>query len=573
MAAGKMNIAIDMEANCGDLVLSVGRITLGEKNRKKMKNCQLRREQNKKVLHCMNALLNFGGGVIKAEIENEDYSYQKDGLGLDLETSFRNLLSSFTRNFLDFRQQGRYFLIFVKSWSSAIPGLWIASLCTNLYYRDTTSVLVMSASDALKFLKERKESRGKWNSEPRFPPKRAKTDIQEDENVEILAADFFNRKQLTYKEEITFTESTHVEIKDFSTGKFVQRTKEILPKNVSAFAHTEGGYLFIGLNDDKQIIGFKAKKDDLIKLEKEIESSIRELPVHHFCMEKRKINYLCKFLEVYDDGGLCGYVCALKIEQFCCVVFAREPSSWHVKDNCVKQMTAEEWIQQMVDADPISSRHCEEETLQRCMSSPLLHSSPVYKHENWECHLQNCHFSVPSGKMTYAPETLYKELFLQHEGLEELIFKEMDSVSQGTLIFSRSWSLDLGLQENQNVICDALLIVEHSPPILYTFLREPNAELKRYSAQTALTLKQKLVKIGGYNGKVCVPRKVFCLSPENNADLSDNSGLLYPKSYNLTTKTMEDLLRALLIVLLRHRSLSKQFISEIFSLFLDNKYQ
>ncbi|XP_023595447.1 ribonuclease SLFN12 isoform X2 [Trichechus manatus latirostris] len=352
MAAGKMNIAIDMEANCGDLVLSVGRITLGEKNRKKMKNCQLRREQNKKVLHCMNALLNFGGGVIKAEIENEDYSYQKDGLGLDLETSFRNLLSSFTRNFLDFRQQGRYFLIFVKSWSSAIPGLWIASLCTNLYYRDTTSVLVMSASDALKFLKERKESRGKWNSEPRFPPKRAKTDIQEDENVEILAADFFNRKQLTYKEEITFTESTHVEIKDFSTGKFVQRTKEILPKNVSAFAHTEGGYLFIGLNDDKQIIGFKAKKDDLIKLEKEIESSIRELPVHHFCMEKRKINYLCKFLEVYDDGGLCGYVCALKIEQFCCVVFAREPSSWHVKDNCVKQMTAEEWIQQMVDADP-----------------------------------------------------------------------------------------------------------------------------------------------------------------------------------------------------------------------------
>lgn len=45
--------------------------------------------------------LNFGGGVIKVEIENENYSFKIDGIGLDLENFFGNLFSC-VRKYLDF---------------------------------------------------------------------------------------------------------------------------------------------------------------------------------------------------------------------------------------------------------------------------------------------------------------------------------------------------------------------------------------------------------------------------------------------------------------------------------------
>ncbi|XP_007946126.1 schlafen family member 12-like [Orycteropus afer afer] len=575
MAAGKMNISIDLETNYAELVLYVGRITLGEKNRKRMKDCQLRKKQNENVSRAVCALLNSGGGVIKADIENENYGYQKDGIGLDLENSFKIILPSFVHKYLDFMQQGHCFFIFVKSWSSESSGLQIATVNSNLYQRDITSANVMNAVGALEFLKERKQSGGRLCLRPQLCPARARIDVQEESNVETLAADFFNRQQLVYKEKLTFTESTHVEIKYFSTEKLLQRIKESLPQYVSAFANTEGGYLFIGLNDDNQeIIGFKTETSNLSKLEKDIEKSIRNLPTHHFCVEEREINYSCKFLEVYDDGSLCGYVCALKVEPFCCVVFAKKPDSWHVKDNQVEQLTTKEWIQFMVDADPNSFRCYEEMCLQGPTSSSSPRRWPVLKHKNLRSQQLSCQSPVPSKRMTYTPETLYKELFSRHEGLAQLISKEMGFVGEGTLIFSRSWSLDLGLEENQNVICDALLIAQNSPPVLYTFLRKLDEKIQGYSTQTALTLKQKLVKIGGYTGKVCVMRKV-CLSPGNSAKPPDDSALqiLYPSSYNLqTTQTMESLRKALVIVLMRLGSLRKELADEIFSLLLGNQY-
>uniref|UniRef100_A0A8C6DKG0 Schlafen family member 12 n=1 Tax=Moschus moschiferus TaxID=68415 RepID=A0A8C6DKG0_MOSMO len=471
-----------------------------------MRDSQLRKKQNESLSKCVITLLNSGGGMSKIEIENEDYSYEKDGIGLDLEHSLADMVP-IVHKYFDFMKQGKYFLIFVKSWSSKIPGMKIATLNSNLYKRDITSVNVMNAT--VRCREEREES-----------------------STKALASDFFNRTQLRYREKLTFTESTYVEIKDFSTQKLLQRIKEILPQNVSAFANTRGGYLFIGLSEEKQeVIGFKAEKSDLDKLEREIEKCISKLPVYHFCVEKKKINYLCKFLEVYDEESLCGYVCMLKIEPFCCAVFAKKPDSWHVKDNQVMQLSVEEWVQLMMDPEP-----------------------------------------VPSEKVTYIPEILYKGLFSQHEGLAQLIRKEMGSVRQGTLIFSKSWSLDLDLQENQSVICDALLISQDRPPVLYTFLRDLNDELKGYSIKTALTLKKKLVKVGGYTGKVCVMTKIYWSEEsstltEGSARLLHDSSLsaIYPKSYTLiTSQTINDLKKALFIVLKRLGTLSDKFDSEIF---------
>ena len=351
MAPEKMTSCIVLDSNYAELVLDVGKVTLGEKKRKKMRDSQLRKKQNENLSKCVITLLNSGGGMSKIEIENEDYSYEKDGIGLDLEHSLADMVP-IVHKYFDFMKQGKYFLIFVKSWSSKIPGMKIATLSSNLYKRDITSVNVMNATVALEFLKDRVETRERFSLMSKSSSKRCREETEES-STKALASDFFNRTQLRYREKLTFTESTYVEIKDFSTQKLLQRIKEILPQNVSAFANTRGGYLFIGLSEEKQeVIGFKAEKSDLDKLEREIEKCISKLPVYHFCMEKKKINYLCKFLEVYDEENLCGYVCMLKIEPFCCAVFAKTPDSWHVKDNQVMQLSVEEWVQLMMGPEP-----------------------------------------------------------------------------------------------------------------------------------------------------------------------------------------------------------------------------
>ncbi|XP_012504082.1 PREDICTED: schlafen family member 12-like [Propithecus coquereli] len=298
------------------------------------------------------------------------------------------------------------------------------------------------------------ENGGRSYVRPRLPAERAHIDdVQEESNMEALAADFFNRTELKYKEKVTFTESTHVEVKDFSTGKLLQRIKEILPRNVSAFANTDGGYLFIGLNDNKEVVGFTVEESNLPKLEKEIEESIRKLPVYDFSGKQREINYSCKFLRVRV-----------------------------------------------------------------------------------------------SKEITDTPDTFFGRLFLQHEGLKQLIRKEVRSVTQGTLIFSWSWSSDLGLQKNQTVICDALLISQGDPPVLYTFFRALDEEIEDYSTQTARILKQKLVKNGGYTGKFFIRRKILCLSPNGKESClyDSESQTSYPECYRgVTAETRIDLLKAL----------------------------
>lgn len=178
--------------------------------------------------------------------------------------------------------------------------------------------------------------------------------------------------------------------------------------------------------------------------------------------------------------------------------------------------------------------------------------------------------------MVYTPESLYKELFSTHRGLRNLINKETRPFSQGILIFSRSWAVDLGLPEKQGVICDALLLSQNNIPLLYTILSEWDASWKGYSRMVARTLKQKLVNTGGYTGKLCITPLIFLLNPDNTATTLHDSDLqIYPESYNLMTiQHMEALLRSLVIVLLGFRSfLSEELGSEVLSLLTEKQYK
>lgn len=183
---------------------------------------------------------------------------------------------------------------------------------------------------------------------------------------------------------------------------------------------------------------------------------------------------------------------------------------------------------------------------------------------------------MSSEDLQFTPKSLLEELYSEHEGLKELIKKQMHPFSQGILILSRSWAVDLNLQEKQGVICDALLVTQNSPPILYTILGEQDAGGKLYCTRTAFTLKQKLVNMGGYTEYLCVMTKVLHLSPESNAEFEGSDSLIeYPESYYLTDiKQMEVLLQSLVIVLLSFRSfLSDQLGCEILNLLTVQQYE
>ncbi|CAO2644565.1 Ribonuclease SLFN12 [Lemmus lemmus] len=344
-----MAITVDQETDYAKLVLKMGTITLGKKNRKKMMNQPHRKRENENISRAVCALLNSGGGAIEVKIEDENFSFPRDGLGLDLEASLCKCLP-FVGRHLDFLEHGGYFYITVKPWSPDVFGLPIGTLRTNLYIRSMSSSVEVNAAAALEFLQDLEEMGGRSWVRPELPTSRACPGVEEESDLQDMAAAVFNKKQFQHQGDFPFTRSTYVEVTLLSVKQLRKRIKELIPRTVSAFANTDGGYLFIGVDENnQQIIGFEAEKSDLVHLESEIERCIRQLPVTHFCEDQEKIKYTCKFIPVLRQGAVCSYVCALRVERFCCAVFAAEPESWHVEDSSVKRLTSEEWVKSLMD--------------------------------------------------------------------------------------------------------------------------------------------------------------------------------------------------------------------------------
>ncbi|CAK7292014.1 Protein SLFN14 [Vulpes lagopus] len=344
----------DVEMLYPETVVHVGRVTFGEENRKKMINNYLKRTENKKIIQATCALLNSGGGVIKAEIDDETYSYRCHGLGQDLETSFQKLLPSGSHKYLDYVQQGHNLLIFVKSWNPDVFSLplRICSLHSNLYQRALTSTINLTARSALELLREKQSRAQRGRSRVRHLNSQTVPDrnIQEEKDMRSSASELFQKDRLMYKEKLNFTESTHVEFKRFTTKKIVPRVKEILPHYVSAFANTLGGYLILGVDDkSKEVFGCKREKVNPDLLKKEIENCVEKLPTFHFCCEKPKVHFTTKILNVYQKDVLYGYVCMVQVEPFCCVVFTEAPDSWIMRNDAVTRLTVEHWVAMMLD--------------------------------------------------------------------------------------------------------------------------------------------------------------------------------------------------------------------------------
>ncbi|KAF7469859.1 Hypothetical predicted protein [Marmota monax] len=122
--AEKMSLKIDLETNFAEFVIDAGEVILGTQQRTDMNPPLLRVKQNENILLAVCALLNSGGGVIKAKIKDEDYNHEIHEEGLDLPPVFEG--------YLDEMQQGKLFLIFVTSWNTEVSGVPLATLCSNL---------------------------------------------------------------------------------------------------------------------------------------------------------------------------------------------------------------------------------------------------------------------------------------------------------------------------------------------------------------------------------------------------------------------------------------------------------
>ncbi|XP_053426294.1 schlafen family member 13-like isoform X2 [Nycticebus coucang] len=537
----KNHCSLVVEPSCSDLVIDVGEVTLGERNRNELQKTQ--REQEKaRVVQAACALLNSGGGVIRMEMKNKDEHPVE--MGQDLERSLRELIqSSNFQAFFESNQQGRSFYIFVKCWSSdsfledSSVKSCICSLSSSLYYRSGTCVLAMDSKKAFGFLKTKKKNAESSLNNEEYPPSKIPRIDHQNTSESNPAYKVFQMNRLTYGEILPFPESQYIEFKQFSTKNITKYIKNLIPQYVSAFSNTEGGYLFIGVDDEsKKVLGCAKENVDLKTLESIIAGAISKLPLVHFCSSQPRVEYSTKMIDVFKGEELYGYLCVIKVEPFCCAVFSEDPKSWIVNDKKICSLTAKEWVNMMTDTDP-----------------------------------------VPSDHLRYTPESLWKELVSEHEGLEELIHGQMRPFSQGILIFSRSWAVDLNLEEKREVICDALLIAQNSPPILYTILREQEAGGQGDCTFTAFTLKQKLVNIGGYTGNLYVMAKVLHLSAESNTESLEGAVSLirYPRSYTLVdTQQAEALLQALVIVLLSFRSLlSDQLGCEVLNLLTAQQYE
>ncbi|XP_060243125.1 schlafen family member 12-like [Meriones unguiculatus] len=171
---------------------------------------------------------------------------------------------------------------------------------------------------------------------------------------------------------------------------------------------------------------------------------------------------------------------------------------------------------------------------------------------------QSARFPVGSGRMICSPAALSTHRFSQQQRCEQLLQTEWGSLPKGSLLIHESWVLDLGLQEKQEVIISVVLPISQDGLLtLHSFvrgdkeleddspvLRELGSKLKDCCKHTALTLKQRLVNLGGYTGKIGIVIKITYLGHKEASLYYSSSQIHYPIRYYPTNETAVDLEKA-----------------------------
>ncbi|XP_064022048.1 schlafen family member 13-like isoform X2 [Pogoniulus pusillus] len=602
MANQEGELLVNLKTDYPDLVVDIGKI--GDISKKQTSDKG--KKQIKKLCTAVCAVLNSGGGIVRMESEDENYSLRAHGIGDNIEKNLRELMKpARISEYLKWGQRQNHLLLFVKTWSCGDPeqktGAALGRICspsTGLFFRCNTSVFPMSSGHAAEFL--RKKRWNKDSDENGASAKKIRLDFDggasdtsrniEEDNIQDAVVCFLKRDRLMFGEVLDFTETTHIEFKNFATEDIVNYIKRTLQKYVSAFANTQGGCLIFGVDDDSTVVGshHEVQKE---ALEKAVADTIASMLIHHFCGSRAGVQFETHILGVYEEtGSLKGYVCAVRVKPFCCVAFGGKPESWMVTGDKIERLSLMRWIELMTDADPDLSALPDkfENELSLADGPPLIR--PVYSKAGLPCvsELQESLYPVGSDEIKWQPEAICTELFSDYPGLRGLMKTQIQSRKKGILIFSRSWAVEIGSQKTQDVVCDALLVAKDAYPVLYTVVKEVSHAASEYSRDTARALKQKLVNDGGCAIKLCVLHQVLHLNDiqdqmevedsdipqqDNQPELHSNSSL-YPEDYTLTSSGISAFLRALVIVVLCFKSYLSDYLGcEIFNLLTLKQYE
>ncbi|XP_032563507.1 schlafen family member 13-like isoform X2 [Chiroxiphia lanceolata] len=606
MANQEEHLLINLNTNYADVVIDIGKMLVGESYRKKMNENQNQKRQRRDLSIAVCALLNSQGGIVRMESEDRNYCFREHGIGLDIENSLRDCIgSNEIGEYFTWMQEGSNLLLFVKTWScggleqgsteATKPRL--CSLSTGLFYRSSNSVFPVKSRVAPEFLRGKKSS-AKCDNVGGLSAKKARLSVSDgadetplniqEHDIQDAAARFLKRDKVLVGEVLGFTKTTHIEFQQYSTENVLEYISKNLPKYVSAFANTEGGYLFFGVDDNGKVTGTHSNVEKEA-LEQTVAKTILSLPVYHSCGSGALgVQFQTRTLDVYDQAGCSqGYICAVHVEQSCCPVFCGDPESWMVMGGTIERLRAGKWMELMTASDPVVSALADEFKTELSLANgpPLI--KPVYSRAGLQCaaELQEHLYPVGSNEIKWKPETICTDLFSEYPGLEDLMRKQLCGVTQGVLIFSRSWAVDIGLQKNQDVVCDALLVADSEYPVLFTVVRDTSCVTSGTWRETARALKQKLVNDGGYTSRVCVIPQILQLNgTEDQRAVEENdvpwqetlhdSTSLYPKSYILTSRDIPAFLRALVIVALGFKSyLSDHLGCEIFNLLTLKQYE
>ncbi|KAM6242113.1 LOW QUALITY PROTEIN: schlafen family member 13-like [Porphyrio hochstetteri] len=336
MAGCDPQLVLSRDTDYPDMVMDIGKMALEPRCRKKSSSDK--RKQRAKLSTAVCALLNSGGGgVVRMESEDGGYSFQEHGIGLGMEQSLRECVNGTeTGEHFTWVQQQSNLLLFVKTWSCGVTVQESVamkprcSLSTGLACCSLTSVISVSPSEAARVLR-RRESRARCPEESGPRAKKALLNSHgaagtplstEEHSIQGAAARLLTRDRLLAGEDLDFTETTHTEFKYFSIENILEYIRRT-PPSTSAFANTEGGCLFFGVDDNSRVVGSHRtvqRGADTMGL----------MVVHHFCASGAGVQIKTHILSANSAGSFQGNVCALRVETFCCAVFHDNPAQEEV---------------------------------------------------------------------------------------------------------------------------------------------------------------------------------------------------------------------------------------------------
>ncbi|XP_038014379.1 schlafen family member 12-like, partial [Motacilla alba alba] len=205
--------------------------------------------------------------------------------------------------------------------------------------RSGTLVYSVTSREAPAFL--RKKNCAKCHNENGLTLKRAHLSFDgeaketplniQEHNIQDTVARFIKKDEVLIVEVLPFREATDIEFKECSAkSSLLIHQKKSLPKYISAFTKTEGGYLFFGVDDNTKVTGTHSNIKK-VALEQTVADAVSSMCAHHFCGSGAGVQIQMHILGVYDQAGCSqGYACAMHIELSCCSVSDGDPQSWMV---------------------------------------------------------------------------------------------------------------------------------------------------------------------------------------------------------------------------------------------------